>query len=334
MSKISEVGAHADSNIATVPPPALIERPHLRPAKKASGAKSEKAPKKEKLTPAQDEELTAKAKDALAALDAHGNDYLSKMLAFGEVAHQAKASKPHGEFQKWCEKHLSRSPSWVSNYRRLFEERAYLPEALKWASEAKHKWAYCRSVERLLKVIAEFKAKDSDAVNDNRTAPTPPRKAKEVIAELHRRVEKAEEENVLLVELLPSNIMMQARILASKSATGDAKAKADLAAFARACRSRLLGSPPDADQTSSALEVSELEPTSGDHNPDIEEKDATVGANVVSGHNVAEDASTKRDLIKSTASTRPEATILLKTNANRVTETGVPVESLGRRKMH
>jgi hypothetical protein len=41
--------------------------------------------------------------------------------------------------------------------RRLYEEEAILQDVLAWARAQNHKWAYCRSVERLLKLIADFK---------------------------------------------------------------------------------------------------------------------------------------------------------------------------------
>ena len=98
------------------------------------------------------------------------------MLAFGDTAHQAKASIPHGEYENWWKQHLDRSSSWVSNHRRLFEERAYVQDALPWARETGHKWADVRSVELLLKVIAAFKKAKDPLADDNETAPSRPRR--------------------------------------------------------------------------------------------------------------------------------------------------------------
>jgi len=337
MSLISEVGANADSSIATTPSPAVIVNLSAGEGKQTSGAKSKKAPvakAKQKLTPEEEKALITNAKDALAALDAHGDDYLAKMLAFGEAAHQAKASKPHGEFKNWCQQNLNRSPSWVSNYRRLFEERAYLQDALAWAREENHKWANCRSVERLSKVIAEFKARTSDETSESTTAPKPPQKAKEVIAELQHRLMETEEEFMPLRDLLPPEVMTQTRAWATASATGDAEAKEALAAFTQACHSRLRQLL--ADQTSSALEVSEPAPVAQNDLYLDKKADTSVAADqCVIGGASGSGTTINRDPTKSGVPLWPAAKTLPRGNeTHRVTETGVPVKTMLNRKMH
>jgi len=232
--------AGSEPRPSSLAPTALIDD-HFTNVKKKSGARFPTASRSQartQLTPEEERALVTEAKDASAALDAHGDDYIILMLCFGKIIKKRKASIPHGEFKEWCLKHLGRSSSCCSNYRRLYEEEAILQDVLAWAREQNHKWAYCRSVERLLKLIADFKK-----ANDGTTSPTPPRKARlkpnEVIADLQHRLKEAENETVALRDLVPAEICQRARALASAAATGDATAKEALAAFAQACHSRL-----------------------------------------------------------------------------------------------
>jgi hypothetical protein len=125
-------------------------------------------------------ELAAEALAAFKELDAHGNASIPLQLRLGEVLSNAKAVLKHGEFGPWCLNVLQRSLSWCSAHRRLYEDRADLEPALAWADATEHRWAHCRSVERLLKVVADWrKATQDDGVAAPRT-----RRKKRAIGEL------------------------------------------------------------------------------------------------------------------------------------------------------
>ena len=101
-------------------------------------------------------ELAAKALAALEELDTHGNGGLPLLLRIGEALSNAKAALKHGEFQPWCRNVLKRSPSWCLSHRRLYEERAGLCRTWRGRPRQEHRWAHCRSVERLVKIIADW----------------------------------------------------------------------------------------------------------------------------------------------------------------------------------
>ena len=149
-------------------------------------------------------DYTSEALRALAALDAHGNDQMGLMLQFGEAVAKAKACLRHGEFTKWCRKVLKRSPSWISAHRRLFEDREDLQAALAWAAATGHRWASCYSVERLLKIIADWK---KAARGDSASAPKPRRKDSEIIADLRQQLADAEADFNALRDPLPPELM-------------------------------------------------------------------------------------------------------------------------------
>jgi hypothetical protein len=180
------------------------------------------------------DELDAAALAALAELDAHGNVGLPLLLRFGEALSNAKAALKHGEFNPWCRDVLKRSPSWCSSHRRLYEDRADLEPALAWAEATDHPWANCRSVERLLKIVADWR-KATRA--DWSTAPRARRKKRTVVApaeleeiaaglsEILAEVEEA-------FEILGSDAWMTAP-------PDDGSAKDELMALAKRFRSRL-----------------------------------------------------------------------------------------------
>ena len=151
---------------------------------------------------AADDGYTAEALRALAALDAHGNDQMGLMLQFGEAVAKAKECLRHGEFTNWCRDVLKRSPSWISAHRRLFESRQELESALAWAAATGHRWARCYSIERLLKVIADWKKATQ---GDSASAPKPRPKASEIIADLRQQLADAEAEFIALRERAQKN---------------------------------------------------------------------------------------------------------------------------------
>jgi hypothetical protein len=101
--------------------------------------------------------VAAEAFAALKELDAHGNAGIPLLLQFGKALSNAKAVLKRGEFSLWCLNVLKRSPSWCSAHRRLYQERRNLEPARAWAEATEHRWANCHSVERLLKIIADWK---------------------------------------------------------------------------------------------------------------------------------------------------------------------------------
>jgi hypothetical protein len=103
------------------------------------------------------DELAAEALAALKELDAYGNAGIPLLLRFGKALSNAKAVLKRGEFSPWCLNVLKRSPSWCSAHRRLYQERDTLEPARAWAEETEHRWANCHSVERLLKIVADWK---------------------------------------------------------------------------------------------------------------------------------------------------------------------------------
>jgi hypothetical protein len=208
--------------------------------------------------------FTADALAALAELDAHGNLGLPLLLRFGEALSNAKATLKHGEFNPWCRNVLKRSPSWCSSHRRLYEDRADLEPALAWAAETDHKWVSCRSVERLLKIIADWK---KAMRGDGATAPRTRRKERAVVApaeleeiaaglsEILAEVEEA-------FEILGSDAWMTAP-------PDDGSAKDELMALAKRFRSRLR-------ELAAKLQLLQLSKPAAAAPPPIEEPKAGV----------------------------------------------------------
>jgi hypothetical protein len=127
------------------------------------------------------DDLIAEAKAALAKFDAHGRDSIPLMLKLGEALCKVKEGLPHGEWGPWCKDGLGRSLSWVSAHRRLFEARDKLNAALTWADATRHRFAHCRSVECLLKVIADW---ERTVRGDAAAAPKAKQTRRDAIAEL------------------------------------------------------------------------------------------------------------------------------------------------------
>jgi hypothetical protein len=177
-----------------------------------------------------DDALTAEAKEALAALDANGKDHIGLMLRLGEVLSKAKRGLKRGRLAKWCGDELKRSPSWCSAHRRLFEGREDLQPALAWAAETGHRWASCHSVERLLKIVGDWKKATQ---GDSASAPRTRRKATDIIAELKQNLADAEADFAGLRDPLPPDVDARATELAAPAAANDAAAKEELAEIAR-----------------------------------------------------------------------------------------------------
>jgi hypothetical protein len=179
---------------------------------------------------AADDGYTAEALRALAALEAHGNGHMDLILQFGEAVDKAKGSLKHGEFTKWCREDLKRCPSWVSAHRRLFEGREDLRPALAWAAATGHRWASCYSVERLLKIIADWK---NATRGDSASAPKPRPKASEIIADLRQQLADAKADFESLRDPLTREAEARATELAARAAANDAAAKEELEELAR-----------------------------------------------------------------------------------------------------
>jgi hypothetical protein len=175
------------------------------------------------------DDYTTVALRALAALDAHGNDHMDLMLQFGEAVAKAKGCLKHGEFTNWCREDLKRSPSWISAHRRLFEGRQDLQPALAWAAATGHRWASCYSVERLLKIVSDWKKATQ---GDSASAPRTRRKATDIIAELKQQLADTEADFIALRDPLTQEADARATELAARAAN-DVAAKEELAEIAR-----------------------------------------------------------------------------------------------------
>ena len=170
----------------------------------------------------------------------------NSMLQFGKALSNAKATLKHREFSPWCLKVLKRSPSWCSAHRRLHESRSDLEPAIAWAVATGHRWAHCRSVERLLRIVADWrKATRGDCA----TAPRARRKERatgasieleEIVAQLQKLLTEAED----AFETVRLELWMVA--------PSDHSARDDLMVLAKRFRSRLR----DLVESCSALQLS------------------------------------------------------------------------------
>jgi hypothetical protein len=170
------------------------------------------------------DELTAHIKAALAKLEINDEEHIALALEFGSLIARAKDILPHGGFRRWCEDALDRSPSWCSLHRRLFESRDDLESALKWASTIKHNWAHCRSVERLLALIKEYR----EATGLEPHKPQRPRTSRGGVATLEKRLSGCEKSVVALLDAVAPYWVPRARRLAEAGDDPD-KALAELA---------------------------------------------------------------------------------------------------------
>jgi hypothetical protein len=153
-------------------------------------------------------DITKVALARLELLEANQEASIPLLLSFGETAWKAKKKKviPHGQFKSWCENVLNRSAMWVSNHRRLWEQRADLDLALAWARTARHPSAECRSVEKLLKIMADWR----NALKGVGPTPVPAGRsrisAKRIIANLQQRLREDDEDFKKLQDPLSSEV--------------------------------------------------------------------------------------------------------------------------------
>ncbi len=175
-------------------------------------------------------DFTAEALHALAELDANGKDHIGLMLRFGEVASKAKAHLKHGEFMRWCRETLQRRPSWISSHRRLFEARDDLELALEWAAATGHRWANCSSVERLLKILTDWKkATCGERVSTQKAR----RKPTDIIADLRQQLADAEADFKALRDPLPPEVERRVAELATAPQADNVAATEELKKIAR-----------------------------------------------------------------------------------------------------
>jgi hypothetical protein len=153
-----------------------------------------------------EEQLIAKARRALAKLDKHAENAIPLMLEFGKVLFDAKDTVKHGQFGKWCVQHLGRKPSWCADHRRLYEWRADIQPALNWAVKTGHRYAHCRSIEKLRRIIEDWRRENGAAQTRNKLRGTAA-----AIARLRQAVDTAEELKALR-DAMPSRL--QERVLA------------------------------------------------------------------------------------------------------------------------
>jgi hypothetical protein len=187
---------------------------------------------------AADDDFTAEALAALAALCKHGEHQIEVMLQLGGAVARAKSKLTHGDFTPWCEETLKRGATWCSAHRRLFEIQGDIEPARAWAKETNHRWADCFSVERLLKLVADWKEAER---GDNPTGDIPPapkarRKLSDVVAELAQARERIAQDDADFVSLrdeLSPEDDTRARELAPLAAVNDVAATEELAEIGR-----------------------------------------------------------------------------------------------------
>ena len=226
------------------------------------------------------DDFTAEALAALAALGEHGEHQIKVMLQLGGAVARAKSQLKHGDFTRWCEDTLKRKATWCSAHRRLFEIQEDIEPARAWAKEAKHRWADCFSVERLLKLVAESKkAKRTDnATGDIPPAPKARRKLTDVLAELAQAQERIAQDDADFVSLrdeLSPEDDARARELAPLAAANDVAATEELAEIGR--RFHWLLRDLIGRETCGAPQVSDTAPEdSAGPRPSMAETDARV----------------------------------------------------------
>ena len=191
-----------------------------------------------------EDDFTAEALAALTALGKHGEHQIEFMLQLGGAVAKAKSQLKHGDFTRWCEDTLKRKATWCSAHRRLFEIQEDIEPARAWAKEAKHRWADCFSVERLLKLVAESKKakRTENATGDIPPAPKARRKLSDVVAELaqaQKRIAQDDADFVSLRDELSPEDDARARELAPLAAANDVAATEELAELGRRYHWRL-----------------------------------------------------------------------------------------------
>jgi hypothetical protein len=157
-----------------------------------------------------DYDFTAEALAALAEVDVHGTNEMPPAMRFGKTVSNAKKLLPHGEYTPWCENTLKRKPTWCASYKRLYECGGDLDAARAWAKENQHRWADCYSVERLLKLVGDWRNRNP---GDSPSAPKARQKPSQGIVERRQRLEQAEAELVRVRDLLPLVLEGDARVM-------------------------------------------------------------------------------------------------------------------------
>ena len=131
---------------------------------------------------------------------------------------------------RWCADVLMRAPSWCSAHRRLFEARDDLQPALAWAAATGHRWANCLSVERLLRLIADWKK-----ATRGESVPTPKtrRKLAEIITDLRQQLSDAKRDIEALRDPLPQEVEGRLAELAAGARADNLAAMEELKKIAR-----------------------------------------------------------------------------------------------------
>jgi hypothetical protein len=193
-------------------------------------------------------EVENAALKVLAEIDSNFRYSLKLKLRMGAVLCIAKDLLPHGDFGKWVEESLNRKESWCAAHMRLWRDRTVLDQALLWAAETGHPCSNCCSVDRVLKVIADWKKRDRAAVV---AVPKPTKKSSEIIAELRREIADNMKDFIALRDPLPSEIEEIVIGLGSRAGADDGAARelaeiaqrfhwrlCDLMAVAQSCGAR------------------------------------------------------------------------------------------------
>jgi hypothetical protein len=130
-------------------------------------------------------EIEVRAKHAMAELESNGHKSLPLQLLMGEILADAKKTLAHGKYLPWVKTFLGRAPSWAAAHLRLFNDGAVVETALLWAETSGHRWSVSYSVERRLKIIADWKIRDQEIADEPKSSK---KKSYEVIAELEQEI--------------------------------------------------------------------------------------------------------------------------------------------------
>jgi hypothetical protein len=142
-------------------------------------------------------------------------------VAFGETISEAKDYFPHGAFGPWCRSELGLSESQRAAYLRLYKARADLDQAREWARKTGHKYADALSVDRLLRIVEEWRTATG-------RKPPPKRRARSAVQAIAVKSESPANEPpgvIALSESLPPHIVeagenIAAAIVDYESASG------------------------------------------------------------------------------------------------------------------
>jgi hypothetical protein len=135
-------------------------------------------------------DIKGAARGAINALRVHGNGGIERNLyAAAAIAALKAAGLPRGEFSRFCTNELQISSTYRARLLRLHEVRDHVREALDWAQTQKHRLAECQSVQNLIKVVDDWRKKDSSPEPESDANR---QKGRRSIAELQQAIQDAD----------------------------------------------------------------------------------------------------------------------------------------------